>query len=140
VDPTLHLLAAVPLFQGLSKQELAEIVSVAREVEFPAGIDIVSEGHQAADFFLILDGEARVEVRGRRSKAKLRPGDYFGEVSVLDGGPRSATVTAETGVLALQLDRSRFLKLLDRHGSIGRKILVDMSKRLRAVEGVLVHW
>lgn len=140
VDPTLHLLGAVPLFQDLSKRELAEILAVAREVEFPAGIDIVSEGRQAVDFFLILDGEARVEVRGRRSKKLLRPGDYFGEVSVLDGGARSATVTAETAVWALRLDRSRFLEVLDKHGSIGRKLLVEMSKRLRAAEGVLVHW
>jgi CRP/FNR family transcriptional regulator, cyclic AMP receptor protein len=140
VDPTLHLLSAVPLFQDLSKRELSEILAVAREVEFPAGIDIVSEGHQAVDFFLILDGEARVEVRGRRQGKKLRPGDYFGEVSVLDGGTRSATVTTETPVWALRLDRSRFLQVLDRHGSIGRKLLVEMSKRLRAAEGVLVHW
>jgi CRP/FNR family cyclic AMP-dependent transcriptional regulator len=139
VDPTLHLLGAVPLFQGLSKRDLSEILSVAREVEFSAGIDIVSEGSKALDFFLILDGEARVTVRGRRSQ-KLRPGDYFGEVSVLDGGPRSATVTAETPVWALRLDRSKFLALLDIHGLIGRKILVEMSRRLRAAEGVLVHW
>jgi CRP/FNR family cyclic AMP-dependent transcriptional regulator len=139
VDPTLHLLGAVPLFQGLSKRDLLEILSVAREVEFPAGIDIVSEGSKALDFFLILDGEAQVTLRGRRSQ-KLRPGDYFGEVSVLDGGPRSATVTAETPVWALRLDRSKFLALLDMHGLIGRKILVEMSKRLRAAEGVLVHW
>jgi CRP/FNR family cyclic AMP-dependent transcriptional regulator len=139
VDPTLHLLGAVPLFQGLSKRDLSEILSVAREVEFAAGIDIVSEGSKALDFFLILDGEAQVTVRGRRSQ-KLRPGDYFGEVSVLDGGPRSATVTAETPVWALRLDRSKFLALLDMHGLIGRKILVEMSKRLRAAEGVLVHW
>jgi CRP-like cAMP-binding protein len=68
VDPTLHLLGAVPLFQGLSKRDLSEILSVAREVEFAAGIDIVSEGSKALDFFLILDGEARVTVRGRRSQ------------------------------------------------------------------------
>jgi CRP/FNR family cyclic AMP-dependent transcriptional regulator len=141
VDPRLHLLGAVPLFQGLSRQDLAEVLAVAREVEFPAGIDIVSEGSKAMDFFLILDGEAGVTIRGRRSQSqKLRPGDYFGEISVLDGGPRSATVTAETPVWALRLDRSKFLALLDRHGSIGRKILVEMSRRLRAAEGVLVHW
>jgi CRP-like cAMP-binding protein len=139
VDATLHLLGAVPLFQGLSKRELTEVLSVAREVEFPAGIDIVTEGHKAIDFFLLLDGEATVTVRGRRSK-RLRPGDYFGEMSVLDGGPRSATVTAESQVWALRLDRSKFLALLDRHGSIGRKILVELSGRLRAAEGALVHW
>ena len=133
MDPKLHMLAAVPLFQTLSKLDLAEILLVAREVEFPAGIDIVREGSQALDFFLILDGEARVALGGRRRRT-LHPGDYFGEMSVLDGGPRSATVTAETPVWALRLDRSKFLQLLDRHGSIGRKILVEFSRRLRAAE------
>ena len=79
-------------------------------------------------------------VRGRKQSQKLRPGDYFGEMSVLDGSTRSATVTAETQVWALRLDRSKFLALLDRHGSIGRKILIELSKRLREAEGALVHW
>lgn len=140
MDPRLHLLGAVPLFQGLSQRDLSEILLVAREVEFPPGVDVVREGSQALDFFLILDGEARVIVRGRKQSQKLRPGDYFGEMSVLDGSTRSATVTAETQVWALRLDRSKFLALLDRHGSIGRKILIEMSKRLREAEGALVHW
>ena len=65
----------------------------------------------------------------------LGPGDYFGEISVLDGGRRTATIVAETRVWTLRLDRSKFIPLLDRHGSIGRKLLVEMCGRLRAAEG-----
>jgi CRP/FNR family cyclic AMP-dependent transcriptional regulator len=140
MDPRLGMLGAVPLFQGLSRKDLLEILAVSREVEFPPGIDVVREGSQALDFFLIMDGEATVTVRGRKRSQRLRPGDYFGEMSVLDGAARSATVTAETQVWALRLDRSKFMAVLDRHGSIGRKILIEMSKRLRDAEGALVHW
>jgi CRP/FNR family transcriptional regulator, cyclic AMP receptor protein len=133
VDPKVRMLGAVPLFQGLSARELMDIVEVARDVEFPAGTTIVSQGSQATDFFLILDGEARVTV-GRRDRRTLRPGDYFGETAVLDGGRRSAAVIAETAVWALRLERSNLIRLLDHHGSIGRKMLIDLSRRFREVE------
>jgi CRP/FNR family transcriptional regulator, cyclic AMP receptor protein len=139
MDDKLELLGSVPLFGSLSKQELKQVMASGREVEFDAGKDLVGEDDQARDFYLILSGQATVWVRGRR-RQKLGPGDHFGEVSVLDGGPRSATVRAEGPVRALRLDRSNFLALLDKHGSIGRKLLVELSSRLRAAEGVLVHW
>jgi CRP/FNR family transcriptional regulator, cyclic AMP receptor protein len=139
MDETMDLLGSVPLFRGLSKRELKEIRAAGREVEFAAGSTIVEEADEAMDFYLILRGRASVEVRGRR-RGNLRPGDHFGEMSVLDGGPRSATITAEEPVWALRLDRPNFVALLDRHGSIGRKLLVELSTRLRAAEGALVHW
>lgn len=139
MDDRLELLGSVPLFGSLSKQELRRVLASGREVEFDAGTDIVQEADQARDFYLILSGQATVWVRGRR-RQKLGPGDHFGEMSVLDGGPRSADVRAEVPVRALRLDRSSFLALLDRHGPIGRKLLVELSSRLRAAEGVLVHW
>jgi CRP-like cAMP-binding protein len=133
VDAMVRRLRSVPLFQGLSARELREILRAGTEVEFREGTTIVSEGLAATDFYLLLDGEAEVLVRGRRRRT-LHPGDYFGEISVMDGGPRSATVTAKTRVLALRLNRPSFLRLLDREGSIGRKILLVMSERLRAAE------
>jgi CRP/FNR family transcriptional regulator, cyclic AMP receptor protein len=139
MDDTLDLLGSVPLFRGLSKGELKEILAAGREVEFAAGHAIVEEAKEAMDFYLILRGRASVEVRGRRGR-NLGPGEHFGEMSVLDGGPRSATITAEEPVWALRLDRSNFLAFLDQHGSIGRKLLVELSSRLRAAEGALVHW
>jgi CRP/FNR family cyclic AMP-dependent transcriptional regulator len=129
-----EMLRSVPLFQGLSRRQVAQILKLGRELEFPPGEPIVERGYKAMDFFLILNGKAKLRVPGRRTRS-LGPGDYFGEISVLDGGPRTATITAETRVWTLRLDRSRFIPLLDRHGSIGRKILVEMCRRLRAAEG-----
>lgn len=132
--PRVEMLRSVPLFQGLSRRQVGQIAQLGREMEFLPGESIVETGLKAMDFYLILSGRARLRVPGRRTRA-LGPGDYFGEISVLDGGPRTATVTAETRVWALRLDRSKFIPLLDRHGSIARKILVEMCGRLRSAEG-----
>jgi CRP/FNR family transcriptional regulator, cyclic AMP receptor protein len=130
----MDMLRSVPLFQGLSRRQVAQIVKLGRELEFSPGEIIVERGLKAMDFYLILKGRAKLQVPDRRARG-LGPGDYFGEISVLDGGRRTATITAETRVWALRLDRSKFIPLLDRHGSIGRKILVEMCARLRAAEG-----
>jgi CRP-like cAMP-binding protein len=127
-------LRSVPLFQGLSRRQVGQIVNLGRELEFLPGEAIVEIGSKAMDFYLILTGQAKLRVPGRRTRS-LGPGDYFGEISVLDGGPRTATITAETRVWALRLDRSKFIPLLDRHGSVARKILVEMCARLRSAEG-----
>lgn len=133
-DKRLEMLRSVPLFQGLSRRELAGILEAGREVEFAPGEIIVERGLKAMDFYLIMDGQASLKVPARKV-SMLGPGDYFGEISVLDGEPRSATITAETRMWALRLHRSRFIPLLDRHGSIARKILVEMCSRLRRAEG-----
>lgn len=129
-----EMLRSVPLFQGLSRRQVAEIAKLGREVEFSPRETIVERGLKAMDFYLIVKGQAKLSVPGRRARL-LGPGDYFGEISVLDGGPRTATITAETRLWTLRLDRSKFIPLLDRHGSIARRILVEMCARLRAAEG-----
>lgn len=133
-DQRVEMLRSVPLFHGLSRRELTGILEAGREIEFGPGDHIVEHGLKATDFYLIMSGQAKLKVPGRRI-VTLGPGDSFGEISVLDGGPRTATVTAETRVWALRLHRSKFIPLLDRHGSIARKILVEMCARLRRAEG-----
>ena len=132
-DMRIEALGKVPLLSGLSKRDLRRVFDLGTEKEFFPGKVIVKAGNQARDFYLILQGTARLTVPGRRT-ALLGPGDYFGEMAVLDGGPRSATIVAETHVSVLRIGRSHFLKLLDSYGSIGRKILVEMSKHVRAAE------
>jgi CRP-like cAMP-binding protein len=128
------MLARVPLFSGLSRRELREVLALAQEMELVEGRPIVEAGTQGRHFYLLLEGSAKVTVPGRRTRS-LGPGDYFGEMTVLDGRPRSASVVATTHGWALRIDRSAFVRLLDAHGSIGRKILVEMSGRVRAAEG-----
>jgi CRP/FNR family cyclic AMP-dependent transcriptional regulator len=126
-------LAAVPLFQGLSKRELAAISSVAEELDHPEGRDIVVEGKSGAGFHLILKGSASVKV-GAREVTVLGTGDYFGEMSVIDGGPRSATVTANTPVRTLSIASWEFMPLLEKHPGLAAKLLVEMVRRVRRLE------
>jgi CRP-like cAMP-binding protein len=124
-------LRAVPLLEGLSDRDLERVLARSTEEEFRAGDVIVEAGNRACDFYILLRGEAELSVPDRKT-ATLGPGDYFGEMAVLDGEPRSATIVAETHVSSLRIARPDFLALLDAYGSIGRTILVEMSKRLRA--------
>lgn len=138
VPSPIETLRGVALFQGLSKRELRAILEVAKEVEFAAGRRIVSEGKSGAGFHLILEGSAKVSARGRTFR-RLGPGEYFGEISLIDGGPRTATVTAETGLRTLSLASWDFMPILERHSSIATKLLVEMCRRLRALESSPTH-
>jgi CRP-like cAMP-binding protein len=132
------LLAGVDLFQGLSKKELRAIADMAKEMHFGPGQRVVGEGEQGGRFHLILEGKAKVTVGGR-TRNVLGPGDYFGEVSLIDGGPRSATVTAETPLRTLALAEWNFRPLLKEVPSIAPKILVEMCSRLRSNEKQLTQ-
>ncbi|MGH2723869.1 MAG: Crp/Fnr family transcriptional regulator [Actinomycetota bacterium] len=134
----LAMLRSVGLFEGLSRRELQAILASAKLVDFREGRAIVEEGATGVGFHLILEGEAKVTVGGR-SRATLRAGNYFGEMSLLDGGPRSATVTAATPVHTLSITSWAFLPLIDDYPSIARKLLIEMSRRLRAVERSIEH-
>ena len=123
----------VPLFAGLSRREIGDILRVSDQVEFFPGESIVKHGLKANDFYLLLDGQARVTVPGKRSRI-LRAGDYFGEISVLDGGSRTADIDAVTHVTLLRIERQAFVKMLDDFGVVARKILVVMCQRVRAAE------
>jgi CRP/FNR family cyclic AMP-dependent transcriptional regulator len=134
----LSMLASVPLFEGLSRRELTTVYEAGKEVTFDEGKPIVEEGATGAGFHLILEGEAAVLVGGRK-RASLGPGDYFGEMALLDGGPRSATVKAMTPVHTLTLASWAFVPLVDKNPPIARKLLVELSRRLRNLERSLQH-
>jgi CRP-like cAMP-binding protein len=128
-----QMLGSVGLFEGLSAKELSQIHKASRQVEFPAGMDIVREGEEGVGFHLILSGRAKVTLRGR-ARATLGPGKFFGELSLIDRGPRTATVTAETAVRTLSLTSWEFLPLVEKTPSIARKILLEMCRRLREAD------
>jgi CRP-like cAMP-binding protein len=124
-------LGQVSLFSGLSKRELAAVARETKEVSHPAGKVLAKEGDRGIGFFLITEGRAKVTVNGR-ARAGLGPGDFFGEISLLDQGPRSATVTAETDVRMLGLTAWAFQGLLRQHPTIAMKMLEVVAARLRA--------
>ena len=100
---TVSQLAKVPLFSDCSQRDLQTVARVVREIPHEAGTVIAREGEPGVGLFIILDGTADVSIGGRK-KATLGPGDFFGEIALLDGGPRTATVTAKSDVNALGPD------------------------------------
>ena len=125
-------LANVPIFSGCSKRELGIISRAAKEVSHKEATVIAREGERGIGLFLILEGQCKVTIGGR-TKAKLGPGDFFGEVALLDGGPRTATVTALTAVRLVGITGWVFRGLLMEHPSIALKTLEAVAGRLRSV-------
>ncbi len=128
-------LQRVPLFAGLSEDELRQIALLFKERHFSAGETVVREGSDGAAFFLIDAGEASVSVGGAR-RASLKTGDHFGEVALIDEGTRSATITATTDLVCYGLTFWEFRPLVLGNAEIGWKLLQSLAKTLRAAESV----
>jgi CRP-like cAMP-binding protein len=129
-DPFVEHLAEVPLFSALSKKDLQTVAKQAEEMLVPPGKAIVTEGAAGADFFVILDGRARVERHGRRV-AELGPGGFFGDLALLDRAPRNASVIAETDMRLAKLGQRAFDQLLDTVPGFAKKLLTGLARRLR---------
>jgi CRP-like cAMP-binding protein len=127
------VLGSVPLFQGLSKGELRSVANEFREEMYSPGQNIVSEGQSGGPFFCITEGRASVIVDDKKIN-ELGPGAYFGEMAMLEGGTRSATIRAETHVKALAITSWNFLALLQGNWDITKKVLAQLSKRVRELE------
>jgi CRP-like cAMP-binding protein len=130
-DAKLELLKRVPLFAKCSKRELALVASVADEVDLPAGKDLTREGASGREFVVIVEGAADVRRKGRRIN-QLGDGDFLGEIALLAGTPRTATVTTTTPVRALVLTAPAFRSLMRRTPGIQLKVLEALAERLPA--------
>jgi CRP/FNR family transcriptional regulator, cyclic AMP receptor protein len=127
------VLREVPLFESLSKRQVQRIADAARAQRFAPGAPIVRKGQRGETFFVILDGKATVHLSRGRSRP-LGAGDYFGELALLDGEPRSATIVAKTPVLAMRLSRRRFQALLASDSELASGLLKGLATRLRSLE------
>jgi CRP-like cAMP-binding protein len=125
-------LETIPLFDGLAKRHLRKLAEEADVVRFKPGRPIVEEGQGGEAMYVVLSGTAAV-VRGRRSVARLIPGDFFGELSALDAGPRSASVVAETPVDVLRLFRHTLQDLLQTEPALVFRMLEGLARRMRQV-------
>jgi CRP/FNR family transcriptional regulator, cyclic AMP receptor protein len=123
-------LTKVPMFSECTKRELQAIVRAAKEVSHREGHVIAQEGDRGVGFFLIIDGAAKVSIGGK-TRAKLGAGDFFGEVALLDRGPRTATVTSTTPIKLIGLTGWVFRGLLEEHPAIALKMLEVVARRLR---------
>lgn len=122
-------LSAVPLFSGLSRQRLMAVLRSAHGVDFRPGEHIVEEGSTSGGFYVITEGEALVTVSGNEV-ARLPPGSYFGEVAVIDEGPRSATITAATRVNTLEFTSGALKSLLRKDPAIEGSMAAEFRRRL----------
>lgn len=123
-------LADVPLFAACSKKDLEKIARATDEIEVDAGRVLCQEGQTGREFFLILAGKAAVK-RGNRKITTLGTGQYFGEMALLDHGPRSASVIADTPMSLLVLGQREFGGLIDEVPGLAHKLLASMAARLR---------
>jgi CRP/FNR family cyclic AMP-dependent transcriptional regulator len=126
------VLKDVPLFAGLSKRHLQRVANLARPVRFSENTTIVREGTRGDSFYVILDGEAKV--LSSKGSIPLQPMDFFGEMSLIDGGPRSATVVAQKDTLTMRLSRGPFMKLIQDEPDIAAQIMKELVGRLRRAE------
>ena len=124
------VLRKVPLFADLGKREAQQVARLFKERRFAAGETVVREGSGGAAFFLIESGEATVTVGGAPS-GTLKPGDYFGEIALIDEGARMATITASSELVCHGLTYWEFRPLVQENGTIGWKLLQALAKRLR---------
>ena len=127
------LLERVPLFAGVSAAGIEELGAIADEFDVRAGTVLTREGYREGFFFVIVSGSVRIE-QGGRTVNVLGPGDYLGEIALLDGGPRTATAITETECRLLSLTYQMFHELLDASPEIRTAILESVGQRLRALD------
>jgi len=129
-DRRAELLGGCPLFKGIDADGLAKLAELAAPVDFPAGHVIGRQGEIGTGFFVVVDGAVRV-VRDGETIATLGPGDFFGELSVLDGKPRNASVVADGPTSCLALPTWDFEAVLREEPSVAIAILRELAGRLR---------
>jgi CRP/FNR family cyclic AMP-dependent transcriptional regulator len=132
-EAPVELLRRVPLFSDFDRRDLERLARSFKERTFQAGSTVAGEGKSAAGFFVIESGEATVSVRGDEH-GKLGPGDYFGEIALIDDGARSATVTADSDLHCFGLTSWEFRPLVESNASIAWKLLETLAKRLRSAQ------
>jgi CRP/FNR family transcriptional regulator, cyclic AMP receptor protein len=132
-DAKLELLSGVPLFAACSKRDLQRVASLTDRIDVPEGKVLTRQGDPGRECFVIAEGSAKATMRGRAA-VRLGPGSFFGEMALLDQGPRSATVTAETDMQLLVLGSREFSSLVAEVPSVARRIMRVLAERLRAAE------
>jgi CRP-like cAMP-binding protein len=132
-------IAAIPLFAGCSRRELEAIDRASTEMSFPAGHVLCREGEPGRELMLVLEGSARVEKQGQ-AVATLGPGEFVGELSLLDLGPRTASVVADGAMRALVLTPSELSTLLADVRPLAGRMLASLATRLRRTDEAAYHF
>jgi CRP/FNR family cyclic AMP-dependent transcriptional regulator len=131
-DRFVETLATVPLFSACSKRDLQTVAKGAEHLSVAAGTVLITEGAAGADFFVVIEGSARVERHGKQV-ATIGPGAFFGDLALLDRAPRNASVIAETPMEVAKVHQRAFEQLLDAPG-FAKKLLAGLARRLREAD------
>lgn len=137
-DEKLDLLRTVPLFSGLNERELERVSTLADIVDLPADRLLMTQGEHGREMFVLVSGSVRIE-RDGRSLGQRGPGEVLGEIALLDGGPRTATVTLSEPSRLLVLARREFQALMDEFPEIRLRVLEAVAHRLRSLDPDGVH-
>jgi CRP/FNR family transcriptional regulator, cyclic AMP receptor protein len=129
----LESLTRVPLFAGCSNKDLQKVAKASDELVLPAGSVLVDQGQTGREAFVILDGTATVS-RNRRKVATVGSGSIIGELSLLDRGPRTATVTADTDLTVLVIPQREFAGIIESVPSLAHKLLASLAGRIRELD------
>jgi CRP/FNR family cyclic AMP-dependent transcriptional regulator len=131
-DAKIELLRRVPLFAHCSKKQLAEIASLADLIDVPSGTQLIREGAQGNEFMVIVEGAVDVRRKGRKINA-LGPGDFVGEMALITGSPRNATVTTTGDTWLLAITRGQFWKLLEQSPTLQASVIKALGERLQSL-------
>lgn len=133
---TISLMKGTPIFSKLNESSLKSVLKSAVQKKSPAGTKIVEEGKGGVGFYLILEGKAEV-VREGEKLAELDAGNFFGELGVIDGAPRTADVVAMTDTSCLVITQWAMKSLIENHPEIAQGMLEELVRRLRATDEAL---
>jgi CRP-like cAMP-binding protein len=137
-DEKLELLKRVPLLAGLGRKEVEEVSRLAEEIDVPAGRVLMREGQTGQEFFVIVSGSVLIE-RGGHAIRSLGPGDFLGEIALVDDGPRTATGTTETDSKLLVLAHREFHSLMNQFPSVRIAVMQALAMRVRKLEPQEAH-
>ncbi len=137
-DEKLDLLHSIPLFDRFDGKHLKRLGMLTDEVDAPAGKVLIRQGELGDDLMVIVSGTVTVERDGAKINA-LKAGDFFGEIAVIDRGPRTATVTADTPCRLLVINHRDFPSLIDEFPEVASEVLVTLAHRLRGLDRAAIH-
>lgn len=130
MSATVEILRRVPLFEGMTDRAIGQIADITRKVTFDRGQALMREGEDGTEFFVVVDGSLEISKAGA-TIARLGPGEFLGEIALIDGRPRTATAIALEPVTALVIERPAFLDLVGDVGAVRLGVLMALTERIR---------